>query len=460
MFFLTLNQQNELKAQQFSLYHTGTLFDSFENPSQRAFTADSSRKYALNLFIPSGGVDCAMTGPVVNTLKTAVYNDVFSSKDLAVRESRLSRITLSENIYLLMLKIFYSVNSHRELGFSWQVKTEGEGSTTNPAIILFDKYSDILKYPEAKSNPNLFNTIAQAQSYHQFSFTYRKNSGKRLSYGVKLSYLSGIAHSKLRVDSGGLDEDLQGSYTARVKGAFRTSFLYDDIHKKALAPSFKNPGLALGFSLSYQAPRGWFMRANLKDAGFIHWNRRSYSYDGNLYSLPVRYNSNEIWNDIKTRLTEQDYFTTTNSKIEFLINKDLGYYQPHLLLSKELLHSGGNIALINRVQYKSIQLSVSGAYNLRHFFQWGTQMLIKSPNTEFFIGTDQLLKSYATAHSLIRNQTSGTGGAGASAYIGFSVKIGRIMSRHENENYIPGINQKTSRSRGGLTQRIFGRKDY
>jgi hypothetical protein len=49
-------------AQRFSQYHTNTLYDSFENPAQRAFIPDSSKKYAFNLFIPNFSSDVYLTG--------------------------------------------------------------------------------------------------------------------------------------------------------------------------------------------------------------------------------------------------------------------------------------------------------------------------------------------------------------------------------------------------------------
>jgi hypothetical protein len=39
-------------AQNFSLSHTGTQYDSFENPVEQSFQKDLSRKYAINL-LPS-----------------------------------------------------------------------------------------------------------------------------------------------------------------------------------------------------------------------------------------------------------------------------------------------------------------------------------------------------------------------------------------------------------------------
>ena len=47
---------------QFSQYNTRTLFDSFENPAQKAFYADSSRTYAFNFFIPNLSINTGIKG--------------------------------------------------------------------------------------------------------------------------------------------------------------------------------------------------------------------------------------------------------------------------------------------------------------------------------------------------------------------------------------------------------------
>ncbi|MGZ3820601.1 MAG: DUF5723 family protein, partial [Mucilaginibacter sp.] len=40
-------------SQQFSQYNSGTLYDSFENPSQRSFVPDTSKMFAFNFLVPN-----------------------------------------------------------------------------------------------------------------------------------------------------------------------------------------------------------------------------------------------------------------------------------------------------------------------------------------------------------------------------------------------------------------------
>lgn len=58
--FLILSTQ--IKAQQYGLFNTKTLFDAFENPAQKAFVLDSSRQYASNFLLPYFGLNAANKG--------------------------------------------------------------------------------------------------------------------------------------------------------------------------------------------------------------------------------------------------------------------------------------------------------------------------------------------------------------------------------------------------------------
>ncbi len=448
-------------AQQFALYNTGTLFDSFENPSQKAFITDSSRHYAFNFFIPTAGFSYGTSGPGLPTIKKALYTGKYDARTLSEEETKLTRISAAENTYLLTFKLFQSVKYHRELGFSWQVKTENYGETTNQALIVFQDYQRIIdqQLNNQLFDNNMFNTNMYAQSYHQFGFTFRENYNKRLAYGIKLSYLSGIAYSKVKINSSGLNINMETlDYDVYVDGDLRTNFYYDDIDRKMILPGFKNPGLALSLSGNYRSKRGWYFLANLKDIGFIKWSKDSYMFRDKNYTIEAGMVKDSLWHEIKSKLQRKGYTSPINGKAEILLNKDLGNYQPNLLLSKNLFYKGGDIALVNTYRYKNLNLSLSTDYNLNNFFEVGAQVMIKSPNTEFFLGSDQLFKTMDTQKALMNSdETIGSGYSGASFYLGFSLKFGRIMSRPQNDNYIPGINLKPS-GKPGFFQRIFGKR--
>ena len=460
---VTLCCSLQLRAQQFALYNTGTLYDSFENPSQKAFQTDSSRKFAFNFFIPTLGLNYVANGDALPTLRKALYTGKYDTRDLILNYDNLNKVAVSQNAYMFMFRIFHTVTYQKELGFSWQVKTENYGEATNPALIVLQDYQRIVDDLESngRENDNIFNSDIYGQSYHQFSLTYRENYNKQFAYGVKLSYLSGIAYSKLKVFSSRLEFNPDsGFYEVKLNSDMRTNFYYDDIEKKMFLPGIKNPGLAIGLSANYKSRQGWYFLANLKDLGFIRWSKKSYRYRDEHFSINANSVDDSLWHDIKGKLRQSGYTTPINGKAEVLINKDLGNYQPNLLLSKNLFYEGGDIALVNTYRYRSLNLSLSTAYNLHNTFLVGGQIMIKSPNVEFFLGTDQLFKSLDAKKALENSDpTLAHGHLGGSAYFGFALKFGRLMSRRENTNYIPGINFKTKNS-SGILNRIFGNRDF
>jgi hypothetical protein len=208
---------------------------------------------------------------------------------------------------------------------------------------------------------------------------------------------------------------------------------------------------------------GWYILGNLKDLGFIRWkDSYTYSIDNNI-SITTASSSNaatRLSNEIKREFDGDSaggaYTTLINGKAEFLINKDFGAYQPNLLLSKNLFYKGGDIALVNRVRHRVMNFSLSTAYNLNNYFQVGGQFMIKSPNTEFFIGSDQLFKSYYAAKGIYtKSENIGKGNTAAGIYLGFGLKFGGSMERQQNATTIPGIE---SVIKPGFFRRLFSKK--
>jgi len=458
----------KVSAQQFSLYGTGTLWDSFENPAQSPFELNESRQFASNFFVPNSGVNLKFNGPAQVALKNILlYSNGLSISDLDVDARRFNRINASENSYLLMLRLFKTVDYRRELGFSWQTRAESHGKLHNQALIVFktadesgrngiDEYLD-------RSGPNqLRATDLHAQAYHQIGFTFREQYNRNFSYGIKLSYLSGIAHNSIRVRSGELDNDpaSPGYRTFTVGGVLRSSY-YDNIAWDDLRLNFRNPGMSVTLSSNLKLKDGWNVLTNLKDVGFIRWGGDSYrnGSDIHLYTLD---DADDQLDSIRNVMVRQRYTSVINGKAEALVAKEIGAFKASALLSKSLFNNSGDIVLMNSFRHKILQAGVSGAYNLNDYFQFGGQLMLKSPNVEFFVGTDNLFQSYKAKVLLTDDQNQrrerlNEGIKGASAYLGFSLKFGRVVSDPQNENYIPGINHRIPGT--GFLNKIFGKRD-
>jgi hypothetical protein len=122
---------------QFSLYNTRTLFDTFENPSQKAFYADSSRKIAFNFFIPTISFNGTITGPAQTPIKQLIYTGKSEPGSFALGQGESNQLTLSENSYVFMLRIFKAVKFHREMGFAWQIRSDTYADITNETLAIF-----------------------------------------------------------------------------------------------------------------------------------------------------------------------------------------------------------------------------------------------------------------------------------------------------------------------------------
>src|SRR5690606_21775659 len=102
-----------VKAQQSSLVHSGTLYDSFENPVQTAFTKEKSNKYAINLLLPSFGGNLKFKGDAENQLKNLIYGNKIEGTGIA-GVNNYNDISASLNLYLLMFKIYHTADYSRE----------------------------------------------------------------------------------------------------------------------------------------------------------------------------------------------------------------------------------------------------------------------------------------------------------------------------------------------------------
>jgi hypothetical protein len=192
---IILGINNTTFAQQFSLYNSRTLYDSFENPSQRAYQVDTSKRFAFNFFIPVISINSSFSGPAQSAFKTLLYDGMFNGSDITIGENKLNNITLNSNNYVAMLRMLKSVKKYQELGLSWQIRNDGRAEVSNEIFAVFDDY----RLFNSNSVQNILNLNGYNQSYHQFSFTYRQNYTKHLAIGAKLSLLSGISYTKLKV---------------------------------------------------------------------------------------------------------------------------------------------------------------------------------------------------------------------------------------------------------------------
>ncbi|RZK82177.1 MAG: hypothetical protein EOO92_02690 [Pedobacter sp.] len=465
LFVVAIHQQ--IQAQQYGLFNTQTLFDGFENPAQKTFLLDYSRKFSSNFFLPSFGISANNKGNNAYT-RTLINEKRSTTADVQLGTNQYNTISENANFYLATLKIFHSYKYQKEIGLSWQVKTEGRLDYTNETVALAFGSFRRLEESGITNFDDAFNNKGQVQSYHQFSLSYRENYDKQLAFGVKLSLLSGISYNRLNItesnftrtpDPNGIDTNI----TVKLRGIYRANFLEgDELEKKMLLPTFKNPGAAITVGTTYKARNGTFIMANIKDLGLIRWSKGSAvaNFNRNLFianpdTMTSAQVTNQITDVVLLTSKRQAFYALTNAKADFLISKTFNYYTPSVLVSKNLFYKGGDVVFINKFAYNDFSVSAIPAYNLDGLVLFGAQGMYKTPNFEVYLGSDNIFKTASQVRGTLNDDaTIGRGYNGVSFYMGVGFKFGRTVEHPQNSSTMPGINDNDS----SFFKRLFGRK--
>jgi hypothetical protein len=445
-------------GQQFSQYNTGTLYDSFENPSQRAFIPDTSRMFAFNFFIPNFSADLFVTGNAQAALKSRIFSNYYNTADLQIGKGNYNHGDFSANAYSIMFKVFTSLNGDQEIGFFTNTKAEGRGVVSDESLAIFNGGS---VFPGNGYN-NIFNDNYYYQAYHQIGFTYREQVTKKLAIGIKLSALSGISYKKIVINQSHIAFDKANDQaTVYLQGTNYTDGLPDgDSNSAKVLPTFLNPGAAISLGASYRDADGFKWQWNVKDLGFIHWNRASTVNHFSGDTLITGLSTPQREKNITTALSHITSFgesgsgftTNTNGLLEVSVNKDywLDYdqqfrFSPTLIASKELFYAGFTAALVAPVQYQNYTISLTSSYNDLKLLTFGGQFMVKSTSAEFFIGSEKLYQSASLFRTALRgntgnqNQFTTSPGSysGADIFLGVSFKFGPTIEHPMNSSTIP-----------------------
>lgn len=467
IFFFTLFSFS-VSAQQFSQYNTGTLYDSFENPSVRSFIPDSSRQYAFNFFIPNFDANAYVTGNIQQSVKSRLFSAYpsYGSGRLTVGESKTNHFNVNVNAYAIMLKAFTSLNGDVEMGFSYQTKLESRGTVSDETIALLDGGS---KFVNGAVYNNIFNDHFLMQSYNQLGFSYRERINKQLALGFKISGLLGIKYSKFDIDGSRAQfNQLTSQAIVTMRGRYYSSYIPGAPSARDYLPTFRSPGAAISLGASYLTEDKITIQANIKDLGFIHWSSRSEISDFNntetYGGLTSDHREDSIYNHTMNILNsspiKKSFTTKINAKAElsasktYWIDYDNNFkYTPTLVGSKEVWFTGFTGALVNHLQYHNYTGTLTASYDDMKLFNIGLQFMYKNPNSEFYIGSERLLNTASFAMAALGSQTqiSHNGPySGMDLYIGFSMKFGAVIEHPMNASYIP-MGEK------GFLGRLWGR---
>ena len=266
-------------AQQFSQYNTGTLYDSFENPSQAAFIPDSSKKYASNFLVPNFNGNFFFNGDAQATVKSRIFLNMYDNSALMIGQGKYNHVSADANVYFIMLKMFASLNGDEEMGISGQTRAEGKGLISDESIAALNGSQS---FNDAQNYSGIFNGNYYHQTYNQVSFTYREKLSQQFAFGVKISALLGIQYEKLNITNSSATYDkLLDTVGLALKGTYYSSYIPGKFVTRDYLPLLRNPGASISMGTSYKTQDGFILQGNIKDLGFIHWSSysRTFAFD-------------------------------------------------------------------------------------------------------------------------------------------------------------------------------------
>ena len=433
-------------AQRFAHYNTGTLYDSFENPSQAAFNVDSSRRFAFNL-LPNFNVNTYLKGNAQYSLKSRAFLGKYDNNAVTIGEGKFNDAMANLNVYVGMLRMFTSASGKRELGLAYQIKGNGRGHVTDETIALFNGTG---KFDKTRPYFDIFNNRAFYEAYHQFSVNYREQVTHNFSVGIKLSLLSGIGYNNLNIAESELNKAADNSALFRLRGTFQSTYVLGQFQNRDLLPLFKNPGAAISLGTTF-APNGYIIQGNLKDLGAIRWRGGATTHRFNASRTIAATTPGQTEKEVQDALTGilesgslPGFFTKAIvGRAELSVAKKYWIqegisYQPTAIISKQINGQGTAWAIINQVGLGNFSTSLSGIVNEDKLFDLGLQFMYKTHNFDVFIGSEQLTRSFNLYSASKENEdavTKNMSHSGANLYFGFSFKFGRLLDRSNNDSY-------------------------
>ena len=433
-------------AQDFSLIHSGTSYDAFENPVQQSFIQEKSKKYSLNI-LPSISADFAFSGDAEASFKNLIFGEAIRTSNLS--SDRHNLLDADFNLYLIQFRIYKDWEYHKEMGFSLQVRNQTQGDVPNSTIAFLNNYQNF----NGGNYSSVFNGVARNQLFYQLGFSYRENYNKKWAFGGKISFLAGVLNTDMEVERSSL-EVFDDRVSARFSGRYNSSFGTQDLEGRTFIPSLKNPGASLSLGTSYTTKNRFYFSLNLKDLGFIHWGDSLSRYRlQNTEVVVSTFERNSIQSDFSSNfgraIKESQESGSGTSKLSpqltFAVSKYYGPYHLVFVLDQFVLNrQQSRIALLNNYNYRRISFGLNGFYHLDHGFNLGTHFMVKSENTEFYIGTEKLISSYALGKSFVKDDPSIAENSpiAANIYLGLNIKFGRVVNSPPQADFIDGLNDE------------------
>lgn len=432
-----------VKAQETSLIHSKTVFDSFENPVNTAFVPEVSNKYAISFLLSSFSAQLRFKGDIEPSLKAFIFNRDSIKGGPLLRKNSQNELRGNINYYLAMFKLFKSIDYQREIGASIQFRNIGDAFVPNSTFAFLDSYKNF-NSPYA----DVFNSKAINQSFWQFGITYRENYNDKLAFGAKLSFLSGTTYHQINIKESAISP-LSKGYEAYFNGSYQSNLGTDSVKIKNLLPNLRNPGLAITLGSSYAFKNGIYVTAHLKDLGFIRWNKNAISSTFSDTLTPTKIDVLIPNGNIRTELNKMiangailgKFNSLLPAHLQIAASREFGFYKPVFVATQYFDGRSTELALVNNLRTGVFNFALNAHYEKPDGLQFGGLVMLQSLTTEMYLGSEKLLPSYYFTKGFIsKDGNIGRSPTQMNIFMGLNIKFGRKVQSDGMADFIDGLN--------------------
>ena len=235
---------------------------------------------------------------------------------------------------------------------------------------------------------NLSNNQLNTTLYHESGLGITQQFlNKKLSIGLRLKYLNGIAHTSLKNNASlslNIDDTNQNWNITATNATLRTSGVTND--EKSYFTG--NNGFGIDLGATYQLSEKWVVALSINDFGTINWSENNKSYNiedtpGTIYSgvnledgsvlkeiesaLNTVFNATETIENFSTKLTTKTYFSAkyyANKKnvfsTVFANTHVFGNLNSNYALGYNRLHKKSTYGLLTSIDSQQQQIKLGG----------------------------------------------------------------------------------------------------
>ncbi|HYH56303.1 MAG TPA: DUF5723 family protein, partial [Anseongella sp.] len=262
----------DLGAQHYSLYNSGTLAESVENPWVSVFEG-TCKKVASNFFIPTVNGDGFLEGDAAEGGRESLFWGR-GMQDTLSGWQRRNQMDLYGHVNVLSVKYLLHEATNTELLFDLSMRSMNAATVKNLTVNLAQG-GDFITQSEYGPGAGPVNSNAFHYLFNETSLGLRRRFDETFAAGIKLSYLSGIAHFEGGVGYSegeyGRTEDLM---ILRMRGQAEFTPYPGDPKAGDFLPGFRNPGFSISGGVEKRVGESFKFTVGIKDLGSIRWKQK------------------------------------------------------------------------------------------------------------------------------------------------------------------------------------------